>query len=527
MYMYKSRFLKLSVLFLVVTFITSFSLFSGCKRSIAPVEETTPATKASVEETSAAAEKETVLIMANAQDIDNYNAFTQQYIAFEVFKYNCYETLLVYDENENIQPSLATSVDEIDDTTYQVNIRPNVKFHNGEILTAEDVKFTFNYILTQEEAAFYRPFIEMVDSMEVVDDNTLVLHLSSPNPDLLGALTLIPIVKEGTEAQLESHPIGTGPFKFVEWQPNEKTELVRFEDYWDEGKPKIDKLIVRPLTDPKIQVTNLESKTVHLVKDLPLEEYEALKENKELTLYTTERSNTVVVLEIGQVNNDALQNPKCLEAMWYAMDREKINKECFKGLGNIINGAYPSGTKYFEPGKEITYDIDKAKQLLAEAGYENGFEFTLDVLVGFPFAEKLAQIWQAGLAQAGITCNIAKLEASEWIDHYLARSYDVILNWYSMPGLDPSQFDNTITTPLVKAAFPDPDKILGLIDEGKTQVDSPAREEVYKELQSIIMSEYPYYIPIEMPVLFGWVKELKGVEINSFQHIHLKDAYFE
>jgi len=480
------------------------------------------------EQESASAEKaESVLIMANAQDINNYNAFTQQYIAFEVIKYNCYESLLIYDAEGKLQPSLATSVDKIDDVTYQINLRPNVKFHNGEILNGEDVVFTFNYILTQEEAAYYKPFISMIDSMEIVDDLTVKLNLSAPNPDLLGSLTLICIVKKGTEGRLESTPIGTGPFKFVEWQPNEKTEFVRFEEYWDAGKPKVDRFVIRPLTDPKIQVTNLEAKTVNFVKDLALEEYQTLKANPDLELFTTDTSNTVVVLEIGQNNHEALSNPKALEALWYCMDRNKINSSCFEGLGNIVNGAYPSGAKYFKAAKSIGFDVAKAKQLLAEAGYPDGFEFTLDVLVGYPWAEKLAQIWQAGLAQAGVDLKIAKLEASIWIEHYLARSYDVILNWYSMPGLDPSTFDNTITSPLVAAAFPEPEAVLALVDAGKTQTDSPARAKVYSQLQSLVMSRYPYYLPIEMPVLFGWAKNLKGVEINSFQHIHLKDAYFE
>ncbi len=475
----------------------------------------------------AAGGKEVVLTMANAQDINNYNVFTQQYIAFEVLKYNCYETLLVYDAAGKLQPCLATSVDKLDDLTYRIHLRPNVKFHNGQPFLASDVKFTFNYILTEEKAAYFKPFINMIKSIDVDNDTTVTLHLSAPNPDMLGALTLIGMVKEGTQDQLDSQPIGTGPIKFVSWQPNEKTELVKNPDYWDKGKPLIDRFIIRPLTDPKIQVTNLQAGTVQFVKDLPLEEYQTLKADPKLTLFTTSASNTVIVLEIGQKNNPALQNPKALQALWYAMDRDKINASCFQGLGHVIDGAYPSIVKYFTSGPKITYNIAKAKQLLADAGYPNGFTFKLDVLVGYPFAEKFAQIWQAGLAEAGVTMQIQNLEASVWIDHYLKRSMDIILNWYSMPGLDPSTFDNTITTPLASAAFPDAPKLLGLMNAAKTQADGPQRAKAYQQVQDLVMSEYPYYIPMEMPVLFGWVKNLKGLEINSFQHILLKNAHFE
>lgn len=467
------------------------------------------------------------LVMANPQDINNFNAFTQQYIAFEVIKYNCYETLLVFDEDGDLQPSLAASVDVLDDMTYQINLRQGVKFHNGEYLKASDVKFTLEYILNKEEAAYYRPFISMVEEIEVVDDYTAVLHLRTPNPDMLGALTLIAIVKEGTEDKIESHPIGTGPFEFVEWQPNERIEFKKFADYWDEGKPYFDSFIIRPLTDPSIQVANLESQTVQLVKDLPLEEYDRLSTNPNVELFTTDSSNTVVVLEIGQKNNPALQNPKVLEAMWYAMDRERINRSAFNGLANIIDGAYPSSAKFFSPGKEITFDLDKSRQLLAEAGYANGFSFNLDVLVGFPWIAKVAQIWQAGLSQVGITANIRQMEASQWIDVYLSRSMDIIINFYNMPGLDPSQFDNTITVPLISAAFPNPGELLDLMEEGRSQIDSPEREAVYVQIQEKLMTYYPYYIPMEMPVLFGWAKGLKDIEINSFQHIQLKNAYFE
>jgi len=467
------------------------------------------------------------LVMANPQDINNFNAFTQQYIAFEVIKYNCYEPLFIFNGEGELEPALATSVEVIDDLTYLIHLRKGVEFHNGEPFKASDVKFTMEYILNNEEAAYYRPFISMVEDVEIVDDFTVKLHLSAPNPDMIGSLTLIAIVKEGTEDIIDSMPIGTGPFKFVDWQPNEKTEFVKYENYWDEGKPYFDKFIIRPLTDPKIQVANLESLTIQFVKDLPLEEYDALERNPDVELFTTESSNTVVVLEIGHKNNPALQNPKALEAMWYAMDRERINRSCFNGLGNIVDGAYPSSAKYFKESKEITYDIEKARQLLAEAGYSDGFEFDLHVLVGFSWIEKLAQIWQAGLAQAGITANIKKVEASQWIETYLSRSMDVIINFYSMPGLDPSQFDNTITVPLTQAAFPNVDELIPMIEEGRSQIDSQQREALYSDLQDFIMREYPYYIPIEMPVLFGWAKELEGVEINSFQHIHLKEARFK
>ncbi|MCL5073753.1 MAG: ABC transporter substrate-binding protein [Actinobacteria bacterium] len=468
--MYKNKSIILSIVLLMILLV-SFT-FLGCKKSIATTTTAT-GTTAAAETTTAVAEttekKSTVLTMASPQDIDNYNPFTQQYIAFNIFKYNLYETLLIYDEKGDIQPSLATSIDKVDDLTYKVNVRPNVKFHNGDILKASDVKFTFNYILTNEEAAFFKPSLSKIQSMDATDDNTLVIKLSAVDPDFLGAMTNIPIVKEGTVDQLSANPIGTGPFKFKEWQPNEKTDLVKFDGYWDAGKPKLDEVIVRPITDPKIQVANLESKTVQLVKSVPLEEYDALKANQDLVLYPLENTTGVVVLEIGQKNNPALKNPKVLEAMWYAMDREKINNACFNGLAKIINGPYDTGRKYFDAGtkKEITYDPAKAKALLEEAGYKDGFTFSIDVLPGFSWPEKFAEIWQANLKDVGITCKINVLEASLWIKDYLARSYDMILNFGGLPGKDPSGFHNTITVPLVTAAFPNPKEMLSLIEKGQ------------------------------------------------------------
>jgi ABC-type dipeptide transport system, periplasmic component len=468
------------------------------------------------------------LVYSISSDIDNFNPFTNQMVTFaNTIAFNCYEPLLCIDKDMKYVPLLATSWKKKDDKTYVFKLREGVKFHNGEALTPEDVKFTIEYTQDDKAGSWLKPFFENFAEVKVVDSSTVEIDLKNVSNTILDDLCLLPIIKKGTESELQQKPIGTGPFKFVSWSPNDKIVLEKYADYWDKGKPYLDKVIFKPIPDKKIQLTNLDSGTVNFVEALPVSDYENIKAKSNMQIIQPEKSNSTILFEVGIKNVKPFQNEKVMEAMLYALDKETINKNLFNGLGKAINSLYPTGAKFSKDMGKPVFDLDKAKSLIAEAGYPDGFSFKIDVLNGYPEFEKIAVVYQASLAKIGVKVELNKLEMPQWLDRYVKREYDMTVNWYPMNGTDPATYDNTILVPLISAVLPNETGLLDLIKNASSEGDQDKRKELYSQIQDQIYKLKPAIPIIETPILCAARTEVKGIEINPVGNTYLKDSWIE
>ena len=495
---------------LLLTMVLTAGLFLGCLSG------------------NAGASSQSTLTYALSGDIDNFDPYTNQSLTFiKSIGYNCYESLLHIGADMEYVFDLAESVEHPDDMTYIFKLRSGVKFHDGSDMTAEDVKFSFERTQDKDLGAWQGVFFTCVDSIDIVDANTVQFNLGTFSNTFLDNCVMVKIIKQGTENGLKQAPIGTGPFKFVKWSPNDNISLEKFADYWDAHNVKLEKLIFKPIPDKSIQLANLSSGAVNLVEDLPLAEIDRINSDPGLQLLQPKTSTATVLFEVGRHNFAPFADPRVMEVMAMAFDKETINKSVYKGLANVIWSQYPSGFKFYKDIKGPGFDLEAAKAKLAETPYADGFEFTVWLLAGYTEWENLSVIYQADLAKIGIKMNIRIGELSEWLDHYLNRTYEMICNGGPMAGTDPAVYDGIILSQLYPYQMADLTELQDLLNSARMEADQEKRAEMYGQIQDLVYEYKPVMSIVETPVLCGASANLKGVVVNPVAHTFLKEAYFE
>ena len=368
--------------------------------------------------------------------------FAQAGVSSDTIQNAIYETLVIYDYDMRIVPRLAESFEQVDDLTYIFKLRTGVKFHDGTPLDATAAKWHFDRIMTVSSPR--QGNIGMVDRVEVVDDSTIKFVLKHPSAEFLaniafsmGLVSPTAVEKYGEDYGTTA-AVGTGPFKFVEWAKGDHITLVRNEDYWG-TKPYLDEIVIRIIPEVSVRSLELERGGIQAAQ---LEPSDAIRlKDSDTVDIIMGPANRVIMLSIN-MNADmqstpALLNKNVRQAISYAVDRNALVQSVREGFAvpgiGVIN---PSMKQFWNPSLQVypsTADIGKAKQLLAEAGYSDGFEFTL--LNFFPWGLPVATIVQAQLAEVGITMNINNMEFGAGATQMLVdRKYDMSLNDWAGPG---------------------------------------------------------------------------------------------
>lgn len=358
-----------------------------------------------------------------------------------------FDHLVERDFEGNIVPGLALSWTIVDTATLEFALREGVAFHNGEPFTAESVKFSVERMLAEEEAPNQGKFTS-IDSVEIVDDYTVRLILNRPDGTLFDSLTsrlamLPPKYFEEVGAEgFAAAPVGTGPFAFVEWVPDDHVTLVANENYWDgsyKGKPMVDTVIFRPIPEAATRAAELEAGGVDVIQDVLPDQMDDL-EAAGLTVVPDEAFQLQYVFLIADDETLPTYDVRVRQALNYAVDVDAIIENLLAGLGSHIASPIGPGYLGFNPDVEpYPYDPDKAKELLAEAGYADGFETTLDVTTA-GHTDEIDAV--AGyLSEVGVTVEIQDYELGQfnqnWMDH--AQSMLLAARWGNTP--DPQSIE--------------------------------------------------------------------------------------
>ncbi len=469
------------------------------------------------------------LTLGLEQDIDNFDPFTNQQNPFvRIINFNCYETLFHYDEDMKLVMDLATEYKQVDDTTYTFKLREGVTFHNGEKFTANDVIYTINTIKDEATGAWRNSQYANVAEMTASDDYNLTIKLSAAQAGFIDNLAYTAIVsKSTTPKDLTTTPVGTGAYKFVSWTPNDNITFEKYEDYWDADKVNLSKLVLKVIPDSTVAVTSLQSGTVQFLGSMDIEAANTVAKDDSLTLLESKYASTVYEVEIGRHNNPALADPEVVRAMFLALDRETVAKNVFGGKATASVSPFPSAAKFHANVDTEGYDIEKAKQVLAATNYKDGFSFKVQVLSSDMASQQTLIIWQAALKQIGIDMQIDICELSVWLDKYLERSYEMIANYYSMVGTDPSTYCSVIMTALADYQTKDLPELNKLIVDSANGADEAVRATNYKTIQEQIVKYRPVASYVECANLNGLAKNLSGVSLNAMGHVFLKNAIFE
>jgi peptide/nickel transport system substrate-binding protein len=418
-----------------------------------------------------------------------------------------------------------------DNLTVTFILPENIKFHNGQLLTSADVKYTLEALM---QAKGYKgtAFIEKVDgqeqphitSIETPDPKTIIIKVRRPAliNQLLSNLVAIPIIPNGTIEQQKTSPVGSGPFKFVKFdQLNNVVELEAFSDYW-EGAPKINKLVVKTVTDANALQAELQTGRVDIIPNptnFSADTFNSVAQNPALQVVQTSGSN---VRYIGfNVQDPVVKNVKLRQAIAFSIDREKIIKELLSGQAKVAHSIIPEDSWAFSPGTKYSYDPAKAKQLLQESGYK-GEKINFKFVAGSNAVSQYAQVIQESLKEVGINVEIETLELNTLLKQLGQGQFQMTTSQWVGGNQDPiflRDLFETNESPEKKEggrnrsrySNPEFDKI---VNEAFNTVDKAKAKELYVKAQEIISNDLPYitlWYPSNMVVA---TKRIGNIKIN-------------
>ena len=420
-----------------------------------------------------------------------------------------YNVLARYNDDLEPQPELAESWDFSEDgLTLTFNLRPGVKFHNGRDFVADDVKFSLEYAQDPDTRANIRTLAWAVSSAEVVDDLTVSLHFAEPTPAAFDLIDLLFIVNSETIEEINSNPVGTGPFRFAEWAPGDFARFEKFEDYWNEGFPHLDEIIVRAIPDSATMIANLEGGTLDVIAAPPASEFERLEAADGIKVARGFPGGLVWDLSLN-TGRAPFDNKLVRQALQHALDRQRIVDIVFFNISDPWIQPQSEKSPLYDPDLEgyYTFDLDKAKSLLEEAGYADGFEFTVLTATTNPDGARLLQVFQADLAQIGITLNIDEVEPAQYRPRALDLDFDGAIFTYGRASKDPASLFGTTG---VWRPGPEPINLSGytseeyrrLVAAGQSEMDSARRQEIYQELNRYQLEQS--FILVITPVVRWW-----------------------
>ena len=431
-----------------------------------------------------------------------------------------FDTLVTVDpETNEVVPQIAESWEQTDDQTYVFKIREGIKFHDGSDLTAEDVKFSLDRARNSAAVSYIVNFIEEVT---VDDDHTVTVKTTAPYAPTLRNLAIpfaaiVPkAVVEADENAFIQNPVGSGPYKFVEWNHGDHVTLKAFDDYYA-GKPETENLIMKVIPETSQRTIALETGEVDLAYDLAVNDIPKVNSDDKLTVYEIP-SLTCWYVSMN-MNKKPFDNPKVREAMSMAIDRQTIIDTINAGSGQTADAIIaPAVFGYYSTGVK-EYNPTKAKELRAEAGYPNGFSTTLWVNDNQSRIE-MCQAMQAMLLEVGVQCNLEVLEFGSFISRTTAGDHDLAyFGWTTSSGdADYSYYSLEHSTQQGAAgnrsflADPDVDK---LIEEARSNTNEEERKELYKEL-AIKLDEINNNIPVYYSSInVGANKKVEGFVMDA------------
>lgn len=440
-----------------------------------------------------------------------------------------YNRLVRYDGEANIVPDLARDWEFVDATTFVFYLREGVKFHNGREMTAEDVKYTIERVLDPATGSPARSFLEPIEEVIVVDDYTVQLRLREPMASLLDAFThgntsIVPREEVERHGDLQRTAVGTGPFRLESWTPDQEMVLTRNPDYFIEGLPYLDQIIIRVIPDQMSMLAGLRTGSLHAA---------ALTDGTVLQVALSDRN--LNVLSVPSLNlrtfgfnttRPPFDDARVRRAIALAMERDVLIRAAEFGLGQASAPMPSSATYWAAPLEQLptyTSDLEQARALLREAGVPENFEFNIVAAPTYEGGLAVAQVIQAQLRRIGLNPQLDVVEWGIYIDRWVNRDFDSMVEVRG-GGADPDRFlyrlihsEGAVNNFLY--GHPEVDRLL---EEGRGLTDPAERQAVYFEVQRLLAEEAPYialYTSMETMVTNQSVQGLTLVPNGSFRYL--------
>lgn len=426
-----------------------------------------------------------------------------------------------------VLPDLATSWEPSEDLkTWTFHLRPGVKFHNGKPFEAADVVFTYKRLLDPSVGSVLRASLSAISKVEAIDPHTVKFTLSIPYTDIpaVAAAYQATIVSESMMDTLTTKPIGTGPFRFVSYEPDDQMVLEKNPDYFVPGQPKIDRAVFRIIPEYTTAVAGLQSGAVDIVYDLPPEQQDVLKASHTCHVDAVPSGHWQ-----GIIFNNAFKpydDPRVREALIKLVDKQKFTDIATFGYGTPTVSPIPPTHPYFRKDLLLPADIPGARKLLAEAGLGNGFPILMYVPESNPNEERIANAFRDVAKEVGITVTLqmeppdkfyAEMEGKVPFsdDGFYGRATPDLMTyaWYHTGG----SWNDT----LWHYSNPEMDKVL---DTARSTLDKTVQAKMYGIMQEIVAKNGPGCVIYVENFACGVSNKVQGFKSSPLMWVDLRNA---
>lgn len=436
--------------------------------------------------------------------------------------HNIYETLLEYDHNLELQPKLATDYNSSEDgLTWTFQLREGVKFHDGTDFNADAVVFNFERWMDPEnpyhEGDFpYYPFLyggfkgdenHLIESVTATGEHELEIVLKRKTAPFLSYLAISmfgiasPAAIEQYGAGIGENPVGTGPFKFDEWNRNNTITLSKNEEYWMDGKPYLDQVIYQVIPENSARLNALQTGEIDIVDGMNASDTTIVEDTEGIELL--KRPSFNIGYMAFNMEKEPFDDPLVRQAINMAIDKEEIVEAFYNGLADPATSPLPPSLwSHDESLEKYDYNVEEAKKLLAEAGYEDGFTTELHTMSNprpyLPEPMKIAEAIQSDLAEIGITADIVSSEWATYLEDTKNGKHSMAMYGWTGVMADPDNFlypnlsKTNAEVPAQNIAFYKSDEFTSLITEARETIDQDKRTELYQQAQQLFQEDSPW-----------------------------------
>lgn len=471
-------------------------------------------------------EPENKVVVVIPQDPDYLDPHLASAAGTYEIMFNVYEGLLKPTPDGSLLPALAERYTVTEDgLVYTFYLRPGVKFHNGQPVTVADVKYSLERLMGTETGEPLSPFFSKVVAVEAPDERKIILKLKEVDASLLSNLTTAAIVPKG-HRELNTRPVGTGPFRFVEYRPGQRIILAKFADYWQAGRPYLDKVEFRIIPDREAALIALKNGTVDIYPRIDVNRTAELGKD----FYTLQSMQNLVQVLALNLKREPFTDRRVRRAINHAVNKDELIELAAFGFGTKLGSGFsPAMAYYHEPGLENMYptDLAKAREFLAEAGYPDGFRTVLTVPSNYPFHVDTAQIIVEQLKKVGIEAEIELVEWAVWLQRvYHGRDYAMTITGLS-GKLDPLPVLIRYTSDYANNFFnyqnPEFDQLYRL---AAAESDPEKRAALYKKAQRVLAEDAAAVFLMDPHYIVALRKELAGYQMYPIYIQDLSTVYW-
>ncbi len=419
--------------------------------------------------------------------------------------YNIHDTLFHPQEDASIKPRLASKWEKMDDLTWKIFLRRDATFHNGEPVNAQAVKFSFDRSFDPEIKNPHKGKLSAFKAVDIIDDYTLTISTKEPYaPGLYMLAYYLPIVPPGHikktgDDKYNVNPVGCGPYKLKKWVRGEYIELTVYDKYYG-PKPEFKSVIFKAIPEEASRAAALLTGEADVISGIPVHQRKKIASSGKA--YLTNQMGVMPYLGLNTYE-PPFDKQGVRQAVNYAVNRELINKALFNSEAIISVGAIsPRTFGHSTELKPYPYDRAKAKELLAKAGYPDGFETRLAYPTYMAQIQEQAEVIAADLAKVGVKVKLEPYERSVMWQRYKAKKHQMYIYWWD-DAPEPDRYMYSLFHSESRDYYyknTDADKLL---DEGRTVMDRDKRAVVYHKLDKLLYKDAPWVYLYVIPEVFG------------------------